>query len=145
MLPLLTSQPIASSHAHLEILVADDVEEIRRLIAEWLRGAGHRVTLANNGAQVVRLMRQQHFDLIVTDVLMPDGDGLEVILAARRESRPPRILAISGGGSYMTGPDCLRVAKGVGAHATLMKPFNRAQLLAAVERLASEPDVSDKH
>ena len=76
---------------------------------------------------------------------MPDGDGLEVILAARREAQAPRILAISGGGSYMSGPDCLRVAKGVGAHATLMKPFNRAQLLDAVERVARGPDLSDRH
>lgn len=144
MVPLPFSPTVTSTRSQLEIIVADDVAEIRDLIAQWLREAGHRVVLAANGNQVVRLLSGRHFDLIVTDVLMPDGDGLEVILAARQNPHAPRILAISGGGSYMSGPECLRVAKGVGANATLMKPFNRAQLLAAVDDVAHS-DLSDKH
>jgi CheY-like chemotaxis protein len=74
-------------------------------------------------------------DLVITDVLMPDGDGLEVITSLRRVAPLTRVLAVSGGGNHLRATDCLAFAKGLGAHGVLMKPFNRAQLLAAVNKI----------
>lgn len=137
MIPVSTPQPFQpktprTAAKPLAIVVADDVEGIRKLVTQWLTDLGHKVVPACTGNEVVRLMTARRFDLVIADVLMPEGDGLEVILAARRVEPSPRVLAISGGGKYMTGTDCLRVAKGIGADVVLLKPFTRDQLLAAV-------------
>jgi CheY-like chemotaxis protein len=121
----------------MAIVVADDVAEITALARQWLQDAGHTVTCAASGDEVIRLMKRQHIDVAVVDVLMPDGDGLDVVLAARRISPKTRVLAISGGGRYMTADECLRIASGVGADRILFKPFTRAELITAVEQLAA--------
>jgi len=120
------------SQTSLSIAVADDVEGIRELIRLWAHDAGHRVVCASDGASLITIMRSNRFDLVITDVLMPDGDGLEVILELRKNRFNPRILAISGGGRHWRAPDCLKVAKGLGAHAILQKPFTRHDLFAAI-------------
>lgn len=122
----------------LSIVVADDVEEIQRLVHHWLEGNGHSITCVSGGYAVTKLLKQQHFDLVITDVLMPDGDGLEVLLELRKMQPWARLVAISGGGAYMRAEDCLNVAKGLGADAVLMKPFNRQQLLDVVSRVAPD-------
>lgn len=122
----------------LAIIVADDVEEITKLARQWLEDAGHAVTCAASGYEVIRLMKRQPVDIAVVDVLMPDGDGLDVVMAVKRIGPHIRVLAISGGGSYMTGGECLRIAKGIGADAVLQKPFGRKELVLAVEKLAAQ-------
>ena len=119
----------------LEIVLADDVPELRQLLSKWLEEEGHAVTRASNRRDVVRLVREKPFDLIVTDIVMPQGDGWDAILAVNRIRPTTRILAISGGAHHMPADACLRVAKGVGADAVLKKPFNRAQLIAAVTQV----------
>jgi CheY-like chemotaxis protein len=119
----------------LSVIVADDVFEIQLLMEMWLREAGCTVKCASTGNELTRLVRQQHFDLIVTDVLMPDGDGLDVILELKRSRPKARVLAISGGGRRLQASECLKFAKGLGAHDVLLKPFNREQFMAAVSRV----------
>lgn len=121
----------------LDVVVAEDVQEIQLLIARWLEEEGHNVTLASNGREVIRLVREKPCHLLITDIIMPDADGWDAILAVNRIRPATRILAISGGGKQMPVDACLRVAKGVGADAVLKKPFNRAQLLAAVEQVSA--------
>lgn len=136
MLPLRKKQATRPPAVRrLEILVADDVEEITRLVALWLKEAGHAVTLAASGRDVIRLVKARAFDVVVTDIVMPDGDGWDAILAINRLRPATRILAISGGGNQMPADACLRVAKGVGADRVLKKPFHRAQLIDAVEQI----------
>jgi CheY-like chemotaxis protein len=118
---------------HLSIVVADDLEEIQSLVYHWLDSAGHSVACVSNGNEVASILKRQAFDLVITDVIMPDGDGIEVISELKKKQPRPRILAISGGGNYLRANDCLNLAKGLGADGVLMKPFNRQQLLAAVE------------
>lgn len=116
----------------LSILVVDDEEGIRELLQHWLRRAGHSVACVDNGRAAVRLLQTQHFDLIITDVVMPDGDGFELIAEFRRLRSTARVLAISGGGKYLRGADCLKMARGLGAHAAMMKPFDWEELQAAI-------------
>lgn len=135
-MPSAGSMPTASRQ--LNIVVADDVKEITALAQVWLQDAGHAVTCATCGQEVIRVMKQQQVDVAVVDVLMPDGDGLDVVMAAKQISPVTRLLAISGGGSYMTGAECLRMAKGIGADRILQKPFTRGQLISLVEELGME-------
>lgn len=117
----------------LSILVADDEEGIRNLLQHWLQRAGHTVMCASCGHDAARLLRMARFDLVITDVVMPDGDGFEVIAEFRRAQPGARILAISGGGKYLQGDACLRMAQRLGAHAVVMKPFNWDQIRAGIE------------
>lgn len=118
----------------LSILVAEDMPDLRELIALWLREAGHDVTTANTGKEIVRLFQERAFDLLVSDILMPDGDGWDAIAEVHRLRPETRIIAISGGSREIPASACLRVARGAGAIAVLKKPFTRVDFLAAVER-----------
>ena len=127
-LPVVAAKP-------LKIVVADDVHEIQQLVALWLEQAGHSVTRVSTGGEVIQVVRDRPVDLVVTDLVMPGGDGLDAILAVNRIRPSTRILAISGGGPNMPADAGLRVAKGVGADGILLKPFDQQKLLAAVQKV----------
>jgi len=114
------------------ILVADDTPELKTLITGWLQEAGHTTKGASNGHQIVQLVRQHSFDLLVTDILMPDGDGWEAIAEVRRLHPEMRVLAISGGARQLPASAVLRVAQRAGALGYLAKPFSRPEFLEAV-------------
>jgi len=125
----------------LSILVADDEEAICALLKAWLEAEGHTILCVGNAQESAKLLTRVKFDLVITDVLMPDGDGLQLIRELKAAQPGVRILAISGGGRYMEGGDCLKMARGLGANAAVMKPFTRHQLLAGME-LALTPVAS---
>lgn len=116
----------------LSILVADDEENIRALMRRWLTGEGHTVAAVANATEAAKLLTKVRFDVIVTDVIMPDGDGVQLIGDFKRAQPHVRILAISGGNRYMEGENCVKIARGFGAHAVLLKPFKREQLLEGI-------------
>jgi CheY-like chemotaxis protein len=118
----------------LSVLVADDEEDIRQLLEQWLKPMGHVVFLARNGTEALKLARANTVDLVVTDILMPDGDGLMLIDGLRKTQPTARVLAISGGGRYMDSREYLKIAEGFGADAALMKPFNREKFLQGLGR-----------
>lgn len=122
------------------ILVADDEEEIRHLLAHWLKGRGHAVETVGNLQEATRCIRAQRFDLLITDIVMPDGDGFELITAFRKAQPAGRIIAMSGGGQYLQGNDCLRIATGLGAHATVGKPFKWQALQATIDQVMAVPE-----
>lgn len=117
----------------LSILVADDEPSIGVMLQSWLDRDGHRVACAHSGHEASRLMKQQHFDVVIADVLMPDGDGFELITESKKTQPDTRIIAISGGGHYLHGSECLKVATGLGAHAAVLKPFSIAQLFDSID------------
>ena len=120
----------------MKILVIDDEPGIRCLIAHVLQIDGHQVLTAPNGISGLRLMRREQPDMVITDILMPDQDGLGIIRSVRQESPEVKILAISGGGT-VGGVDLLIAAKRLGADATLAKPFMPEQVFESVKGLAS--------
>ena len=119
------------------ILVIDDSTATRETIKETLTRAGHDVILAECGKRGQAVLASHSLDLIITDIYMPDGDGLEVLREARRARADLRVLAISG----VTGRyDMLRVVRALGAARTLRKPFTPEELLRAVDAcLSPEP------
>ena len=139
------ADPIASAPTlatPLRVLVVDDEEGIRTLLQLWLRRAGHEVTCVDCGHEAAKLIRSCRFDLVLTDVVMPDGDGYELIAFVKKLQPAARIVAISGGGRYLAGADCLKIAKGLGAHAVAMKPFTAEQVLTLIRGLAGDQNVS---
>ena len=116
------------------ILLVDDDAQVLDVLSEMLRLEGYEVVTALNGASAMDQMRQRVFDLVITDLIMPEKEGLETISDIRREHRDLPIIAISGGGRI--GPqDYLETARHIGADATLAKPFARKELIDAVESL----------
>lgn len=113
------------------ILVIDDDSDVRALICGDLRSAGHDVTAAADGAQGLALQRQSPAELVVTDIFMPEKEGIETIRSIRKLDPSVPILAISGGGRA-ANTDFLPLAEKFGANGTLAKPFSTNALLNAV-------------
>ncbi len=116
------------------ILVIDDDPVLRRVITLALEGAGHSVLRCENGRKAIEHLAHGPADLLVTDVIMPEMDGVETVRAARRLRPELPILAISGGGSGDPA-DYLGIARVFGATAVLAKPFRPAELVELVAKL----------
>ena len=124
----------------LSTLVVDDEQAICALLQQWLTDAGYSAVTAQSGIDACAAMKERRFDLVITDVLMPDGDGLDLIHELKKVQPRARILAMSGGGRYVDGDDYLRLARCIGAHAAVMKPFAWQELQAAIElALGAQP------
>jgi DNA-binding response OmpR family regulator len=116
------------------ILVIDDDPAMRRMIDRILTGAGHQVTEAVNGVDGMKKFRAAAPEIVVTDIVMPDQEGIETIMKMRATGSRIGIIAISGGGHGSAG-DYLLAARGLGADAILAKPFRPDELTALVEHL----------
>lgn len=111
------------------ILIIDDEEGVRALLRTTLEAAGHQVVEAANGRIGLDLYRLRPTDLIITDILMPELNGLDMMLALTRSFLDAKVIAISGRGGE---DNVLDVATLLGARRTLQKPFSMTQLLDAV-------------
>ena len=116
------------------ILLVDDDEQLRTMLGEVLRRAGYEVQAACDGTEAIRLYRSHPTDLIITDLIMPEKEGLEMIRELRRDSPQVRIIAMSGGGRSGT-TNCLKVAKALGAQQVLDKPFSHQEILQAIREV----------
>jgi len=117
----------------MRILLIDDDANILGVYAEMLRTAGYEVVEASNGKEGVRLYKEASFDLVVTDLLMPEKDGLEVVMELRRDFPEVKIITLSAGNAY--GHSSLETSLALGAARTLRKPFKEDQLLEAVREV----------
>lgn len=116
------------------ILVADDDADIRRTLQISLARAGYEVVEARDGAEALRLWHDQGADLVITDLHMPNTNGLEVLLELRRVNPSLPILVMSDGGRSKQ-LELLGDAKLLGAIRTVTKPFSLNDMLAAVEAI----------
>lgn len=118
------------------ILLIDDDQQVLNVLGEMLRLEGHDVYTAENGLIALSILNRQQFDLVITDLIMPEKEGLETIAEIRRDYGSMPIIAISGGGRG--GPmNYLETARYIGADRALKKPFQRRELIAAVRELLS--------
>ncbi|MEM7415698.1 MAG: response regulator [Gemmatimonadota bacterium] len=115
------------------VLVIEDEEDQRVLLREMLRGVGHEVAEARDGAEGLRLFGQTKPDLVVTDIHMPGLDGHDVISALRVQNANIPIIAVSGG-SEVAKDELLLEAARLGAKEVVMKPFAFEQIVGAVTR-----------
>ena len=114
------------------ILVVDDEPLMRRTLRTALERAGHQVEEAQDGNEGLRLFREHKPDLVLTDIVMPDREGVETIQAMRALDPEMPIVAMSGGGSV--GPELfLDLAQRLGATRTIAKPIRNAELTALVD------------
>ncbi len=110
------------------ILVVDDEESIRKLMEHILTAEGYEIIAAANGKQAAEIISQRNIDVVITDLVMPEAEGIETIQSLRSEQPGLKIIAMSGafGGQF------LNAAMKLGASATLLKPIGRDKLLATV-------------
>jgi CheY-like chemotaxis protein len=129
------------------ILIIDDEEEVARALRRVLERAGFAVTTATGGSEGIGAFEREPADLVITDIIMPKMHGIELIKTIRSGHPATRIIAISGGGNFgplqyqpeaITTSAYLAAATQAGADAVLTKPFDKEDLLAAVQRLLDE-------
>jgi CheY-like chemotaxis protein len=112
------------------ILIVEDNEPFRALLKQMLEIAGHTVTQAATGLAAIEILRLEPPDVVLTDIVMPDQDGLGVIMMVRKEIP---VIAMSGG--LTSSPLYLDLAKKLGARRVLAKPFTPEQLFEALEEV----------
>lgn len=116
------------------ILVIDDEPHILLMVKKMLERAGYEVDLASNGSEGLRLFSKLRSNLVITDIIMPEKEGLETIREMKRISSDLKIIAMSGGGK-ISADNYLETAKIFGASRLIEKPFSQKQLLTYVEEL----------
>ncbi len=117
-----------------EILLIDDDESFRGMLARLLTRAGHTVETCGDGKKGVEIFRKKPDYLVITDLIMPDQEGIETIIQLRREFPGVQIIAMSGGGRV--SPNIyLDSAASLGAKRIFTKPFDTEEFLAAVQEL----------
>jgi CheY-like chemotaxis protein len=126
----LGSPPAPAKMKKLSILIADDSVQVCTLLSQWLRM--HNTASVHSGTEALSALSLLHFDLIISDIVMPGVDGLTVIESLRATQPWVKIIAISGGGRFANAADCVSKAKELGADEALLKPFEQAQLNRAM-------------
>jgi DNA-binding response OmpR family regulator len=111
-----------------KVLIIDDDAALLRLMSMAFQAAGYSTVAADNGRKGIRMASAHRPDLVVTDIVMPDIEGIGAIRAIKGGKRPPKVIAISGAGRSR-GADYLSWAKHLGADEVLAKPFRMSELL----------------
>lgn len=136
--PGVPSFPLFARDIMARILLIDDDDAMRTALHLMLVHFGHIVIDARNGNEGLARYKDAYPDLLITDIVMPEKEGLEVLMELRKSSSPVKIIAISGGGRN-NAMDYLYIAKRLGAAKVLEKPFSSEVLMAAVDEvLASD-------
>ena len=126
----------------LSILLVDDEKSFATPICGMLERAGCSVSCATTSGQVLAFLKTVRYDVVITDMLMPELDGTGVIAVTKKHQPRARIIAMSGGGKSLGSEDVLKIATKLGAHAGLSKPFPFEDLLKAIVPPAAPPPKS---
>lgn len=121
----------------VRILVIDDEPTLREFFKELFEEAGYEVDVASDGVQGLQMFTAQPHDLVLTDLLMPNKEGLETILELRDHAPDVKIIVITGGGIGL-GDDLLDLARELGANRALRKPVPMKRLLTIVKEVLNE-------
>jgi DNA-binding response OmpR family regulator len=117
------------------ILVIDDDPNIRLLVGKFLTMDGHEVDLAENGAVGLKMARLHQYDLVITDVIMPEQDGLEVVMQIKQLCPLVRIIVMTGGGAEFSIDELLTMTKLLKADRGLSKPLDFEKLPLVVREV----------
>ncbi len=122
------------------ILIVEDEKLARLTLRKILEEVGHQVVEATNGVEGLAMFRASPCDLVITDIIMPEKEGVATIIELKRDFPDVRIIAISGGGRTRN-LDFLKLAAKYGAQRVLPKPFSYQDLVTAVESVLEDPSV----
>lgn len=120
----------------MRILVIDDEIQICELLTAILKKLNYIVEYATNGVEAIEMQKTNQYDLLITDLVMPEKEGLEVIVEIKRFNPSIKIIAMSG--AFSEGINSLATAKLLGADAIIKKPFDTAQILQIVHTVLSD-------
>jgi DNA-binding response OmpR family regulator len=124
------------------ILIIKNNDNLREVLCQLLKYEGYDVVDAPNGKAGMRLLHEEHCDMVITDIFMPEKDGIEVIMELRDDFPDVKIIAISGGG-HIFQISFLSEAKKMGAHHILSKPFKPKEFLEAIRNLEGQSNTRD--
>jgi len=130
---------IGAANMMKNILLVDDEESIRKMVRAVLSDEEYVFTEANNGAEALEILESAEFDLIITDVIMPDCDGIELVMTVRKKLPDIKVIVMSGGGR-VRADHYLNLAEKLGAARVFEKPFNTTELRETVRELLAETD-----
>ena len=116
------------------ILLIDDSKEIRDSIHDFLEEMEYHVKTASNGVEALKIYKKESIDLVITDLLMPEKDGVETIIELKKINPTVKVIAISGGGQ-ISGEDHLQLLESLNIEHAFFKPIDTQKLLAAIEEL----------
>ncbi len=116
------------------ILVIDDEPPVRQMLAQMLGRAGYEVEEAEDGVKAIELLKQNPADIVITDMIMPNKEGMDTIMEICRDFPELKVIAISGGGD-IGAQEYLSIASRCGALKTFAKPLSRDDMLSAIEEL----------
>jgi DNA-binding response OmpR family regulator len=122
----------------MKILVIDDDHLVRYTVSKILSSYGYEVVTAADGKRGMIVLRDEHPDAVITDIIMPEQEGIDTIIQIRRERPGIKIIAISGGGR-IRNIDFLEMAQSLGADEVIAKPFGADELLNRLTRLGLPP------
>jgi DNA-binding NtrC family response regulator len=118
----------------MNILIIEDDINVRKMMYHMLASEEYKVSEASNGFEADLFLQSKiKYDLVITDIIMPEKDGIEVIRNLKQNHPKTRILAISGGGK-INSSNYLTTAKVLGAHSALQKPFLKKDLINAISK-----------
>ncbi len=117
------------------ILIVEDNKHMRDMLVQLMEFRQHNVVSAENGKQALEYLEAKSFDLLITDIVMPEKDGLSTILDFKRKNSGIKTIAISGGDRLFAGNQYLQIAQNIGADRVLLKPFDVKHLLSAIDTL----------
>jgi YesN/AraC family two-component response regulator len=118
------------------VLIIEDDQFVQNMLKQTFERAGYEVATASNGRIGLQLYRCKPFDVVITDLIMPEMEGIETISSLRKGNPNVQVIAISGGGRNKP-EDYLELAMKLGAKTTFTKPLDRQKLLAAVKEMVA--------
>jgi len=129
----------SNPHGMANLLIIDDDDEIRMMLGRLFEDSGHSVGLAADGDKGLKYIKENDTDLVITDIIMPEKEGLETIRELKRDYPDIKIIVISGGGN-LNVESYFKIAKTFGADASLEKPFMPSDLTKIVDELLAQSD-----
>jgi len=123
-----------------KILVVDDELSVRNMVKDIIESDCHEVVVALNGLEALNMCANTTFDLIITDIVMPEKNGIDLIMEVRQKYPDIPVIAISGGGDITGRYDYLEIANLVGAKNIIKKPFTVNDIRSAVDSVLGVND-----
>jgi len=122
-----------------QLLLIDDDPQIVKLLKKFIEFHGHTVTTASNGREGLKILEQNSFDVLITDIIMPECDGIEVLTTIKKMPNRPKIIAMSGGSPHLDQDQLLAMANLMKADAVLTKPLQLSLLSEKIQELLKTP------